>query len=109
MAYGDVLFRLRDRRGRDLLLAPTHEEAVTDLVRRTIHSYRDLPFTLYQIQQKFRDEPRPRGGLIRVRQFIMKDAYSFDVDEAGLQRSYDAMARRLHRHLPPLRRARHPR
>ena len=90
-AYGDVLFRLRDRRDHDYVLAPTHEESVTDLVRRTVQSYRDLPVNLYQIQHKFRDEPRPRGGLVRVRQFIMKDAYSFDIDEEGFQRSYDAM------------------
>ncbi len=89
--YGDVLFRLRDRRDRELVLAPTHEEAVTDLVRNTVQSYRDLPINLYQIQHKFRDEPRPRGGLIRVRQFIMKDAYSFDLDEAGFTASYDSM------------------
>ena len=90
-AYGDVLFRLQDRRDHDHVLAPTHEESVTDLVRRTVQSYRDLPINLYQIQHKFRDEPRPRGGLVRVRQFIMKDAYSFDVDDEGFQRSYDAM------------------
>ncbi len=92
-AYGEVLFRLRDRREHEHVLAPTHEESVTDLVRRTVQSYRELPVTLYQIQQKFRDEPRPRGGLVRVRQFIMKDAYSFDRDEEGFQRSYDAMRR----------------
>jgi len=90
-AYGDVIFRLQDRRDHDHVLAPTHEESVTDLVRRTVQSYRDLPINLYQIQHKFRDEPRPRGGLVRVRQFIMKDAYSFDVDDEGFQRSYDAM------------------
>ena len=90
-AYGEVLFRLRDRREHEHVLAPTHEESVTDLVRRTVQSYRELPVTLYQIQQKFRDEPRPRGGLVRVRQFIMKDAYSFDRDEDGFQRSYEAM------------------
>ena len=91
-AYGPVLFRLRDRRDRDLVLAPTHEEAITDIFRKTVQSYRDLPLHVYQIQTKFRDEPRPRGGLIRVRQFIMKDAYSFDLDDEGFQRSYAAMA-----------------
>ena len=90
--YGPVLFRLQDRRKRELVLAPTHEEAVTDLFRRTVQSYRELPLNVYQFQTKFRDEPRPRGGLVRVRQFIMKDAYSFDIDEASFQRSYDAMA-----------------
>ena len=90
-AYGPVLFRLQDRRERQYVLAPTHEEAVTDLVRRSVQSYRDLPRRLYQIQTKFRDEPRPRGGLVRVRQFTMKDAYSFDIDDEGFQRSYQAM------------------
>ena len=90
-AYGPVLFRLQDRRERQYVLAPTHEEAVTDLVRRSVQSYRDLPRRLYQIQTKFRDEPRPRGGLVRVRQFTMKDAYSFDLDDEGFQRSYQAM------------------
>ncbi|GAG02497.1 unnamed protein product, partial [marine sediment metagenome] len=71
---------------------PTHEEVITELVHRYVQSYRDLPLLLYQIQTKFRDEPRPRGGLLRVREFIMKDLYSFDVDEAGLDRSYKKMA-----------------
>ena len=91
-AYGPVLFRLHDRRDRDLVLAPTHEEAITDIFRKTFQSYRDLPLRVYQLQTKFRDEPRPRGGLVRVRQFIMKDAYSFDVDYEGFQASYDEMA-----------------
>ena len=91
-AYGPVLFRLHDRRDRDLVLAPTHEEAITDIFRKTFQSYRDLPLRVYQLQTKFRDEPRPRGGLVRVRQFIMKDAYSFDVDYEGFQTSYDEMA-----------------
>ncbi|MEE9277672.1 MAG: proline--tRNA ligase, partial [Dehalococcoidia bacterium] len=91
-AYGPVLFRLADRRGHELVLAPTHEEAVTDLFRRNVQSYRELPVRVYQIQTKFRDEPRPRGGLVRVRQFTMKDAYSFDTDETAFQASYDAMA-----------------
>ena len=89
--YGDVLLRLKDRKGGDYHLGPTHEEIVTDIVRREIRSWRDLPKTLYQIQLKFRDEPRPRGGLLRGREFIMKDAYSFDVDEAGAQASYETM------------------
>ncbi|MFN8555857.1 MAG: proline--tRNA ligase [Dehalococcoidia bacterium] len=87
----DVLFTLRDKRDREMVLGPTHEEVVTDLVRRNVQSYRDLPQLLYQIQTKFRDEPRPRGGLIRVREFIMKDLYSFDSDWEALDRSYDAM------------------
>ncbi len=91
VAMGDTLFHLKDRRGRELVLGPTHEEVVTRLVARNIQSYRDLPVILYQIQTKFRDEPRPRAGLIRVREFIMKDAYSFDIDEEGLDKSYNAM------------------
>ena len=91
-AMGSELFRLNDRRERPLVLAPTHEELLTYMVKANVLSYRDLPLIIYQIQTKFRDEPRPRGGLIRVREFDMKDAYSFDVDEAGLDVSYDAMA-----------------
>ncbi len=87
----DVLFRLQDRRERQLVLGPTHEEVITRLFADHAFSYRDLPVTLYQIQTKFRDELRPRGGLVRVREFTMKDAYSFDVDDAGLDASYDAM------------------
>jgi len=90
-ALGPILFKLTDRRDRWLCLAPTHEEVVTDIVRRNVRSYRDLPVMLYQIQTKFRDEPRPRGGLIRVREFPMKDLYSFDGDEAGLDVSYRKM------------------
>ncbi|HKY39975.1 MAG TPA: proline--tRNA ligase [Polyangiaceae bacterium] len=90
-AYGDVLLRLTDRKGGDYHLGPTHEEIITDLARREIKSYRDLPRNLYQIQTKFRDEPRPRGGLLRGREFIMKDAYSFDADEVRAQESYRAM------------------
>ncbi len=89
--YGDVLFRIRDRKGGDYHLGPTHEEIVTDMVRREVRSYRQLPLNLYQIQTKFRDEPRPRGGVMRGREFTMKDAYSFDVDELGAQRSYENM------------------
>ena len=91
-AFGDNLFRLKDRRERDLVLAPTHEEVITQMVRANVSSYRDLPVILYQIQTKFRDEPRPRAGLIRVREFDMKDAYSFDADEEGLNLSYQRMA-----------------
>ncbi|MBI4297774.1 MAG: proline--tRNA ligase [Chloroflexi bacterium] len=92
-AFGQALFAVTDRRGRPLILAPTHEEVVTDLARRLVRSYRDLPIRLYHIQTKFRDEPRPRGGLIRVREFHMKDLYSLDADEAGLDQSYQAMVR----------------
>ena len=92
-ALGKVLFSLYDRRERRLALGPTHEEVVTQLAGRYVQSYRDLPLMLYQIQTKFRDEPRPRGGLIRAREFSMKDLYSFDVDEAGLDISYQKMLR----------------
>jgi prolyl-tRNA synthetase len=88
--YGDNIFRLKDRRGADHLLAPTHEEVFTLLVKDLYSSYKDLPLSLYQIQTKYRDEARPRAGLLRVREFVMKDSYSFDVDEAGLDRSYAA-------------------
>ncbi|MFC1988111.1 proline--tRNA ligase [Chloroflexota bacterium] len=91
IAFGQGLFTLSDRRDRKLVLGPTHEEVITELVKYNVQSYRDLPLRLYQIQTKFRDEPRPRGGLIRVREFIMKDLYSFDVDEAGLNESYNKM------------------
>lgn len=86
--YGDDMFRLKDRKDKDFALSPTHEEIVTLLAAKSIRSYRDLPQIWYQIQTKFRDEPRPRFGIIRVRQFIMKDSYSLDVDEDGLERSY---------------------
>jgi prolyl-tRNA synthetase len=88
--YGDNIFRLKDRRGADHLLAPTHEEMFTLLVKDLYSSYKDLPLSLYQIQTKYRDEARPRAGLLRVREFVMKDSYSFDVDDAGLDRSYAA-------------------
>jgi len=91
LAFGKGLFTLSDRRERKLVLGPTHEEVVTDLVRYNVQSYRDLPLLLYQIQTKFRDEPRPRAGLIRVREFTMKDLYSFDTDEEGLNHSYSKM------------------
>src|SRR3954468_4453841 len=86
--YGAELFRLHDRRGGDYLLGPTHEEMFTLTVKELYSSYKDLPLTLYQIQTKYRDEARPRAGLLRGREFVMKDSYSFDVDEAGLARSY---------------------
>ena len=89
--YGKELLRFVDRNNRELCLAPTHEEVVTDLVRREVRSYKELPLTLYQIQTKFRDEIRPRFGVMRGREFSMKDAYSFDVDEAGAEASYKEM------------------
>ncbi|UOY01524.1 proline--tRNA ligase [Blastococcus sp. PRF04-17] len=88
--YGPNLFRLKDRRGNDFLLGPTHEEMFTLLVKDLYSSYKDLPLSLYQIQTKFRDEARPRAGLFRGREFTMKDSYSFDVDDAGLDKSYAA-------------------
>ena len=88
--YGDNLFRLQDRKKADYLLAPTHEEMFTLLVKDLYSSYKDLPLTLYQIQNKYRDEARPRAGLLRGREFVMKDAYSFDVTDEGLVRSYHA-------------------
>ncbi|WJM14842.1 proline--tRNA ligase [Microbacterium arborescens] len=88
--YGDLLFRLHDRKGGDYLLAPTHEEAFTLLVKDLYSSYKDLPLTIYQIQDKYRDEARPRAGLLRGREFTMKDAYSFDANDAGLEVSYQA-------------------
>ena len=87
--YGDNLFRLQDRRGNDFLLAPTHEEMFTLLVKDLYSSYKDLPLVIYQIQTKYRDEARPRAGLLRGREFSMKDSYSFDIDDEGLQVSYD--------------------
>jgi prolyl-tRNA synthetase len=90
-SFGKTIFTFMDRKEHKLALGPTHEEVITDLVRRFVQSYRDLPLLLYQIQDKFRDEPRPRGGLLRVREFIMKDLYSFDIDEEGLDKSYSAM------------------
>src|SRR4051812_4270149 len=85
---GDNMFRLKDRKGADLCLGMTHEEVMTDIARKELRSYKQLPQIWYQIQNKFRDEPRPRSGLIRVRQFTMKDSYSFDIDQAGLDASY---------------------
>jgi prolyl-tRNA synthetase len=89
--YGPELLRFKDRKQADFLIGPTHEEVVVDIVRRDVKSYRQLPVNLYQIQTKFRDEARPRAGLMRGREFIMKDAYSFDVDDAAAQKTYRAM------------------
>ena len=89
--YGPELLRFRDRHNRESCLGPTHEEVITDLARREIHSYKQLPINLYQIQTKFRDEIRPRFGIMRAREFIMKDAYSFDIDEEGAGESYERM------------------
>ncbi len=88
--YGDNLFRLKDRRGADYLLGPTHEEMFTLLVKDLYSSYKQLPLSIYQIQTKYRDEARPRAGILRGREFVMKDSYSFDVDDAGLEASYQA-------------------
>src|SRR5882724_723066 len=85
---GDTMFRLKDRKGADLCLAMTHEEVMTEIARKELRSYKQLPQIWYQIQSKFRDEARPKAGLLRVRQFIMKDSYSFDIDAAGLDVSY---------------------
>ena len=90
-SFDKTIFIVTDRKEHKLAMGPTHEEVITDLVRRTVQSYRDLPQLPYQIQNKFRDEPRPRGGLLRVREFFMKDLYSFDTDEAGLDESYKKM------------------
>ncbi len=89
--YGPELLRFQDRKGNDFCLGPTHEEVIVDLVRRDVRSYKQLPLNLYQIQAKFRDEIRPRAGLMRGREFMMKDAYSFDVDDAAAHESYQAM------------------
>lgn len=88
--YGDALFRLKDRKGADMLLGPTHEELFTQLVKGEYSSYKDLPVILYQIQTKYRDEERPRAGILRGREFVMKDSYSFDLDDDGLKTSYHA-------------------
>ncbi|MGB5375924.1 MAG: proline--tRNA ligase [Polyangiales bacterium] len=95
--YGPTLLRIKDRKGGEYHLAPTHEEIITDLARREVKSYRQLPLNLYQIQLKYRDEPRPRAGLLRCREFIMKDAYSFDVSEKAALRSYEQMRDTYHR------------
>jgi prolyl-tRNA synthetase len=95
--YGEEMFRLKDRHQREFCLGPTHEEMITTVVKAEVRSYRDLPLRLYQIQNKYRDEIRPRFGLMRGREFIMKDLYSFDLDEAGLEESYQAMFRAYNR------------
>src|SRR5512145_1037486 len=89
--YGKELLRIKDRKETDFCLGPTHEEVITEMVRGTVRSYRQLPLNLYQIQSKFRDEIRPRFGLMRGREFIMKDAYSFDLDQDGVDASYEKM------------------
>jgi len=94
---GSVMIKYEDRHGREIALGPTHEEVVTDLVAREVRSYKDLPLILYQIQNKFRDEVRPRFGVVRSCEFIMKDAYSFDVDEEALEKSYKKMYDAYHR------------
>ncbi|HET9765686.1 MAG TPA: aminoacyl--tRNA ligase-related protein, partial [Thermoanaerobaculia bacterium] len=89
--YGKELLRIDDRHDREFCFGPTHEEVITDIVRRDVRSYRQLPFNMFQIQVKFRDEIRPRFGVMRGREFLMKDAYSFDLDEAGARHSYNRM------------------
>jgi len=89
--YGGELLRIKDRHDRDFCLGPTHEEVITDLIRGELKSYKQLPVNFYQIQTKFRDERRPRFGVMRAREFLMKDAYSFHVDHASLDETYDAM------------------
>ena len=91
--YGKELLRIKDRHGREFCYGPTHEEVITDIVRREIKSYRQLPILLYQIQTKFRDEVRPRFGIMRGREFMMKDAYSFHADEKDTQHTYHQMAK----------------
>ena len=88
--YGDNVFRLKDRKGGDYLLGPTHEEMFTLVVKDLYSSYKDLPLSIYQIQNKYRDEARPRAGLLRGREFVMKDSYSFDTSDEGLEKSYAA-------------------
>jgi prolyl-tRNA synthetase len=95
--FGPTLLRLQDRKAGEYHLAPTHEEIITDMVRREIKSYRQMPVNLYQIQMKYRDEPRPRAGLLRCREFLMKDAYSFDVSPEAARKSYDDMEAAYHR------------
>src|ERR687894_2184254 len=89
--YGKEMLRIADRHERDMLFGPTNEEMITDIFRSSIRSYRDLPLNLYHIQWKFRDEVRPRFGVMRSREFLMKDAYSFDIDQAGARHSYNRM------------------
>src|SRR5690554_7055608 len=89
--YGGELLRMNDRHGRDFCFGPTHEEVITDLIRNELKSYKELPINLYQIQTKFRDERRPRFGVMRAREFVMKDAYSFHIDQASLEETYQKM------------------
>ena len=89
--YGPELLRLKDRHDREFCFGPTHEEVITDFVRREVRSYKQLPLNYYQIQTKFRDEVRPRFGVMRAREFLMKDSYSFDIDAAGARRAYNKM------------------
>src|SRR5210317_195725 len=89
--YGNLLLRMRDRHERDFCFGPTHEEVITDIARRELRSYKQLPINFYQVQTKFRDEIRPRFGVMRSREFIMKDAYSFHIDQPSLQETYDLM------------------
>ena len=96
--YGPLLLRMQDRHAREFCFGPTHEEVITDVARSELRSYKQLPVNYYQIQTKFRDEIRPRFGVMRSREFIMKDAYSFDIDRSGLQRILRSHARRLHGH-----------
>ena len=100
---GDNMFRLKDRKGAELCLGMTHEEIMTSIARNELRSYKQLPQIWYQIQTKFRDEPRPKSGLLRVRQFTMKDSYSFDIDKAGLDKSFDLHDAAYRKHLHPLR------
>ena len=103
------MLRIRDRHERDMLYGPTNEEMITEIFRASVRSYKDLPLNLYHIQWKFRDEVRPRFGVMRSREFLMKDAYSFDLDQAGARHSYNKDVRRLSAHLraasasPPFR------
>ena len=101
--FGPELLRLRDRHKRDFCLGPTHEEVITDIARTELKSYRQLPVNYYQVQTKFRDEIRPRFGVMRAREFVMKDAYSFDLDEAGLEEAYQVMRRAYSRIFDRLR------
>ncbi|MBQ1900908.1 MAG: proline--tRNA ligase, partial [Erysipelotrichaceae bacterium] len=89
--FGPSIFKLKDRSGKDMVLGPTHEELFAFAAKNKIRSYKDMPFNLYQFQTKYRDEPRARFGLVRVKEFVMKDAYSFDCDEKGLDESYRKM------------------
>ena len=101
--YGPELLRFKDRHERDFVAGPTHEEVITDIARRELKSYRQLPVNFYQIQTKFRDEVRPRFGVMRAREFIMKDAYSFHIDEESLRAGLSRHVRRLHAHFHPHR------